>query len=454
MTTYPKHYCGVFGIFGSAHAAEHTYHGLYALQHRGQEGAGIVSTDGEHFYEHKDMGLVVNVFSEAVLKKLPGHAAVGHNRYSTTGESSLKNTQPLTIASKRGSVAIGHNGNLTNTLRLRAELEADGAVFHTTTDSEVILHLLARGNFSLEEAIRAMTKQVEGAYSLVILTDNALIAVRDPHGFRPLSLGRLDDSWIIASETCAFDILNAKFERDVEPGEIVVIEKSGVRSLKTDTALVPKACCAFERIYFARPDSILDGRSVYNTRIAMGKKLAEEYPIDADIVVPVPDSGNYAALGYAEARKIPFVMAFIRNHYVGRSFIDPKQSGRDRAVNLKLNLIPELVKGKRVIVVDDSIVRGTTSKARVRRVREAGAREVHMLVSCPPHRHSCFYGIDFPDPSKLAATKSSNEEIRQTLGLDSLGYLSETGLVEAIGHNGLCTACFNGKYPVPPESGQ
>ena len=452
MSTYPKHYCGIFGVYGSPEAAKHTFYGLFALQHRGQESAGIVCTDGMTLFEHKGMGLVPNVFAGSILLKLKGTSAIGHDRYSTTGDSELRNAQPLSIVCKRGSIALAHNGNLTNTNRLRTELQANGAIFLTTTDSETMLHLLARSDKPLEEAILEMMKKVEGAYSLVIMTTDSLIAVRDPNGFRPLSIGKLGETWVIASETCALDAINARFERDVEPGEIVTIDANGLRSLKAEIGVDTKpSFCVFEYVYFARPDSNLMGTNVYSARIAMGKKLAEEYPIEADIVVPIPDSGNCAALGYSEAREIPIVMAFTRNHYVGRSFIGSRQEERDRTVNIKLNLIPELVRGKRVVIVDDSIVRGTTSTARVKRIKAAGAKEVHMLVSCPPHKHSCFYGIDFPDPTKLIANRRSCEEIRQDLGLDSLGYLSERGLVEAVGSHDLCLACFNGEYPVKPE---
>ena len=454
MKIYPSHYCGVFAVKDVPNAARYVGSGLYALQHRGQESAGIISTNGDDFFEHKEMGLVPQVFSDKILRSLKGAMAIGHNRYATTGGSEVKNAQPIFVSCKRGLIALAHNGNLTNTRALRADLENKGAAFQTTTDSEIMLLLLAQSEAPLSEAVLKMMEKVEGSYSIIIMTPDTLIAARDPHGFRPLSIGTLDGNPIISSETCAFDVISARFERDVEPGEVVVFHGN-----KMETHMLPRSnseqtlehFCAFEKIYFARPDSIMDGKSVYSTRFAMGEKLAEEYPIDADIVVPIPDGGVCAAMGFAKARQMELVQAFVRNHYVGRSFISPTQSGRDVAVNFKLNLIPELVKGKRVVVVDDSIVRGTTSHARVKTLKAAGAREVHMLISCPPHKHPCHYGIDFPDPTKLIATKSSKEQIRITLGLDSLGYLSEAGLVATLGAKGHCLACFNGSYPLVPK---
>jgi amidophosphoribosyltransferase len=451
MQCYPKHYCGVFGIYGHPNAAELTYYGLYALQHRGQESAGIVTTNGRQFYEHKGMGLVSQVFRGDVLHDMEGSVAVGHTRYSTTGSSHLRNAQPLTGDSARGRIAIAHNGNLTNAGKLRDELEAKGAIFQTTVDSEIILHLMAQPCLngcgdSLVQAIR----RIEGAYSLVIMTERELIGVRDPHGFRPLCIGRIGDAWVLASETCALDLIHAKFVREVQPGEIVAINKDGLSSLQAFPEQERRAFCIFEYVYFARPDSTIANRSVYKVRVEMGKELARELPIEADIVVPVPDSGNCAALGYSLESGIPFEMAFVRNHYVGRSFLQPSQLIRDFDVRVKLNLIQELVKGKRVVVVDDSIVRGTTCKARVNNLKEAGAREVHVLVSCPPHMHPCVYGIDFPDRSKLMAANHSLEEIRKYLNADSVHYLSQAGLVKATGlpANSFCMACYDGKYPV------
>jgi amidophosphoribosyltransferase len=451
MQHYPKHYCGVFGIYGHPNAAELTYYGLYALQHRGQESAGIVTSDGKRFYSHKGMGLVSQVFKGDVLHHLVGTMAVGHTRYSTTGSSHLLNAQPLTVDCARGRIAIAHNGNLTNASLLREELEARGSIFQTTVDSEIILHLMAQPslNGAGNHLIHSL-RRIEGAYSLVIMTEKELIGVRDPHGFRPLCLGKLDGAWVLASETCALDLIHAHYVRDVEPGEVVIINEQGIQSLQAFPRHEQKAFCIFEYVYFARPDSTINNRNVYKVRVEMGRQLAREHPIQADVVVPVPDSGNCAALGYSLESGIPFEMAFVRNHYVGRSFLQPSQLIRDFDVRVKLNLIAELVKGKRVIVVDDSIVRGTTCKTRVNNLKEAGAREVHVLVSCPPHMHPCVYGIDFPDRSKLMAANHSLEEIRKYLSADSLHYLSQAGLVQATGlpRDSFCMACYDGKYPV------
>ena len=451
MQHYPKHYCGVFGVYGHPNAAELTYYGLYALQHRGQESAGIVTSDGRQFRAHKGMGLVSQVFNAGVLQELSGHMALGHTRYSTTGSSHLRNAQPLTVDCARGQLAIAHNGNLTNAAQLRDSLEAKGSIFQTTVDSEIILHLMAQPSLNghrnnLLETVR----RIEGAYSLVIMTEQELIGVRDPFGFRPLCLGRLDQAWVLASETCALDLIHAKFVRDVEPGEIVVINQEGLTSIQAFPEQEQRAFCIFEYIYFARPDSTLAGRNVYKVRVELGRQLAREFPLQADVVVPVPDSGNCAALGYSLESGVPFEMACVRNHYVGRSFLQPSQLIRDFDVRVKLNLIEELVKDKRVVVVDDSIVRGTTCKTRVNNLKEAGAKEVHVLVSCPPHMHPCVYGIDFPDPKKLMAANHSREEIRQYLNADSLGYLSQEGMVKATGlpANSFCMACYDGKYPV------
>ena len=452
MNYYPKHYCGIFGVYGHPNAAELTYYGLYALQHRGQESAGIVTSDGKQFHTHKGMGLVPQVFKGSVLHDMVGSIAIGHTRYSTTGSSHLRNAQPLTVDCARGQIAIAHNGNLTNAAQLREELEAKGSIFQTTVDSEIILHLLAQPNRRGESnnLVRSLHR-IEGAYSLVIMTENELIGVRDPHGFRPLCLGRIDDAWVLASETCALDLINARFVRDVEPGEIVVINRDGITSIQAFPEHERRAFCIFEYVYFARPDSTIANRNVYKVRVEMGRQLAREYPIPADVVVPVPDSGNCAALGYSLESGIPFEMAFVRNHYVGRSFLQPSQLIRDFDVRVKLNLIEELVRGKRVIVVDDSIVRGTTCKTRVNNLKEAGAKEVHVLVSCPPHMNPCVYGIDFPDRNKLMAASHSLEEIRKYLNADSLCYLSQAGMVKATGlpANAFCMACYDGNYPVP-----
>lgn len=452
MQEYPRHYCGVFGVYGHKQAAELTYYGLYALQHRGQESAGIVTSDGSNFYAHKGMGLVSQVFNSETLHGLKGTMAIGHTRYSTTGSSHLRNAQPLTVDCARGQIAIAHNGNLTNAALLRDELEARGSIFQTTVDSEIILHLMAQpgsnggGGTNLLEAIH----RIEGAYSLAIMTENELIGVRDPFGFRPLSIGQLDDAWVLASETCALDLIHARFVRDVEPGEIVVINKDGLSSVQAFPEQHRRAFCIFEYVYFARPDSTIANRNVYKVRVEMGRQLAHEFPIKADVVVPVPDSGNCAALGYSLESGISYEMAFVRNHYVGRSFLQPSQLIRDFDVRVKLNLITELVKDKRVIVVDDSIVRGTTCKARVNNLKEAGAREVHVLVSCPPHMNPCVYGIDFPDRSKLMAANHTLEEIRDYLNADSLYYLSQKGMIKATGlpAEAFCMACYDGKYPV------
>lgn len=450
--SHPRHYCGVFGVFGHPNAAELTYYGLYALQHRGQESAGIATTDGKSFLVHRGMGLVPQIFQGDTLHRLIGSVAIGHTRYSTTGSSNITNAQPLMVDCAKGRIAIGHNGNLTNASQLREELEAKGSIFQTTVDSEIILHLLAQpARGSHESALVDTVRRIEGAYSLVILTERELIGVRDPHGFRPLSLGRLPNGgWVMASETCAFDLIQAEFVRDVEPGEIVIIDANGVRSMQAFPEQQRRAFCIFEYVYFARPDSTIANRNVYKVRVEMGRQLAREHPVDADIVVPVPDSGNCAALGYSMESGIPFEMAFVRNHYVGRSFLQPSQFIRDFAVKVKLNLIGDLVKGKRVVIIDDSIVRGTTSQARVTSLKEAGAKEVHVLISCPPHRNPCVYGIDFPERSKLMAANYTLDEIRQYLHADSLGYLSEDGMVKAtgLGKESFCLACYNGDYPV------
>lgn len=452
MQEYPKHYCGVFGIYGHPSAAELTYYGLYALQHRGQESAGIVACDGKQFRVHRGMGLVPHVFDGEILHRLVGKVAVGHTRYSTTGASHLRNAQPLTGDCQLGQIAIAHNGNLTNAVQLRDELEARGAMFQTTVDSEIILHLLAQPTLGHAENNLVQTmRRLEGAYSLVIMSERELVGVRDPHGFRPLSIGKVGDAYVLSSETCAFDLIHAHFVRDVEPGEIVIIDKNGLRSIQAFPEQERRAFCIFEYIYFARPDSTVNNRNVYQVRVEMGRMLARENPIDADVVVPVPDSGNCAALGYSLESGIEYQMAFVRNHYVGRSFLQPSQLIRDFNVRVKLNLIPSLVRDKRVIVIDDSIVRGTTCKARVTQLKEAGAKEVHVLVSCPPHMNPCVYGIDFPDRKKLMAANHSIDEIRKYLNADSLHYLSTKGLIKSTGlpKEAFCMACFNGEYPVP-----
>ena len=450
---HPKHECGVFGVYGHPNAAELTYYGLYALQHRGQESAGIVSAreEGSNFRIRRGMGLVGQVFSEQDLKDLTGTRAIGHVRYSTTGSSTIKNAQPITVETSRGQIAIAHNGNLVNAGRLRAELEAAGSIFQTTTDSEVILHLISRPNPAIGGgALAQALSRVHGAYSLVLMGEKELIGARDPFGFRPLVIGKLDDAIIFSSETCALDLIGAEFVREVEPGEVVVADEDGLRSFKPHSEPAREALCIFEFVYFARPDSQLGGRNVSHARIRMGRELARMHPVEADIVVPVPDSGTYAAMGYSEQSGIPLEQAFVRNHYIGRTFIQPSQLIRDFNVRVKLNLIRSAVQGKRVIVVDDSIVRGTTARARVTNLREAGAREVHIRVSCPPHRFSCHYGIDFPDPKDLLANRMTKQEITKYLGADSLGYLDVDGMVKAckLPASKFCLACFTGDYPV------
>jgi amidophosphoribosyltransferase len=448
----PRHECGVFAVFGHPNAALLTYYGLFALQHRGQESAGIVTSEGPNsrFKRHVAMGLVSQVFSPADLDGLKGSRSIGHVRYSTTGSSSIKNAQPLMGESGRGQLAIGHNGNLINAALLRDELEQRGSIFQTTVDSEIILHLLAQPNTSA--GVLAALRKVRGAFTLVVMGDRQIIGVRDPFGFRPLVLGKLDGAYILSSETCAFDLIHAEFIRDVEPGEVIIIDENGYRS-EYPFAEEKQAFCIFEYVYFARPDSLMGNINVARVRTEMGRELARLHPVEADIVVPVPDSGTYAALGFAEELGIRFEHAFVRNHYIGRTFLQPTQLIRDFNVRVKLNLIKEAVAGKRVVVVDDSIVRGTTARARVVNMREAGAKEVHMRISCPPHKHACHYGIDFPDPRNLLANQSTLDEIREYLGADSIGYLDTDSMVRATGQpaGNFCMACFNGEYPVPVD---
>ncbi len=449
MHEEPKEYCGVFGIYGHKEAATLTYLGLYALQHRGQESAGIVSGDGKNLYVHKDMGLVSEVFTEDHLRGLVGNRAIGHVRYSTTGSSSLINAQPLVINYYHGVLAIAHNGNLTNAGELRDKLEQMGSIFQTSTDSEIIVHFLAKASYpdKIDRLVYALN-QIDGAYSFVMMDEEDVIGVRDPYGIRPLCLGKINDSYVLASETCAFDLIGAEFIRDVEPGEIILINSNGMQSIKK-LEQRPHKFCIFEYIYFARPDSIVFGESVHTVRKALGRRLAEENPVDADIVISVPDSGNSAALGYAEQSGIPFEMGFIRNHYVGRTFLKPNQMIRSFNTRIKLNPVKDIIKGKRVVVVDDSIVRGTTSKSRIARLRDAGAKEIHMRISCPPHKFPCFYGIDFPTNTELIAAKYNVEEIAKFIQADTLGYLSIEGMIKAAGnHKHYCTACFSGEYPI------
>jgi amidophosphoribosyltransferase len=444
--------CGVFGVCDSEDAARLSYLGLYALQHRGQESAGIatIGADGRLSVE-REMGYVADVFNEARLARLPGRTAIGHVRYSTAGASLLINAQPIVFATGRGPLALAHNGNLVNARQIRAALEASGALFTTTSDSEVILHLVARSRAAtLAEAISEALLEVRGAYALVILSREGIFAARDPNGIRPLSLAVREGSPVVASETCAFDLIEAQYERDVEPGEIVQLVPGRSDFASRRFAFPRSTPCIFEHVYFARPDSLVFGRSVAATREAFGARLARERPADADVVVPVPDSGMYAALGYAHESGIPFALGMVRNHYVGRTFIEPKQAIRHFGVKVKLNPVRDVVAGKRVVLVDDSIVRGTTSRKIVRMLRDAGAREVHVRVSSPPTVASCHYGIDTPTRRELIGANQTVEEIRDFIGADSLGYLSTEGMLEAFGRpaQATCTACFTGIYPV------
>ena len=448
----PKHECGVFAVFGHPNAAVLTYYGLFALQHRGQESAGIVTADGPNspFITHKSMGLVSQVFSPQDLERLKGSRAIGHVRYSTTGSSNVINAQPFSVTTGRGQIAIGHNGNLINAAVLRDELERSGSIFQTTVDSEIILHLLAQPTGT--SGVLAALRKIQGAFSLVMMSEREIIGVRDPFGFRPLALGKLEGAYILSSETCAFDLIHAEFIREIKPGEVIIINENGIRS-EFPFNEEKKAFCMFEYVYFARPDSIISNISVHRVRTEMGRELARLHPVEADLVVPVPDSGNYAALGFSQELDIPYEHAFVRNHYIGRTFLQPTQLIRDFNVRVKLNLIKEAVHGKRVVVVDDSIVRGTTARARVVNLREAGAAEVHMRISCPPHKFACHYGIDFPDPEKLLANQHSLDEIRDYLGADSIGYLDVPSMVRATGlpENNFCLACFTGEYPMPVD---
>ncbi|MEX1130050.1 MAG: amidophosphoribosyltransferase [Vicinamibacterales bacterium] len=445
-----KDECGVFGIFGHPEAANLTYLGLYALQHRGQESAGIATGDGHKMRVSRAMGQVAEAFTPEILEGLPGHLAIGHTRYSTAGESKLQNAQPMLIDCAHGQIAIAHNGNLVNARELRDDLVREGSIFQTSSDTEVVLHLYAKSKApSVEEALIESVKQVSGAFSLVLATKNRIIAARDPHGFRPLALGRLGDAWIVCSETCALDLIGATYVRDVEPGEVLVISEGGIRSWHP-FPIASLAHCVFEHVYFARPDSYVFGRSVNEVRTALGQHLALETPVDADVVVPIPDSGVCAAIGYAERAKLPLQMGLIRNHYIGRTFIQPQQSIRHFNVRVKLNPVRSILEGKRVILIDDSIVRGTTSRKIVKMVRAAGAREVHLRISCPPTISPCFYGVDTPSRSELIGATHTVEEVRKYVEADSLAYLSLNGLKAAVGgdQSSYCTSCYTGVYPV------
>jgi len=441
--------CGVFGIFGHPEASKLTYLGLYALQHRGQEAAGIASSDGADIHSHKSLGSVQEIFTPQVLASLPGAAAIGHTRYSTAGDNTVVNAQPVVIDCNKGKIALGHNGNLTNALEMRRKLEHRGSIFQTTSDTEVIVHLIARSSArNLSGAIADALNQVEGAYSLLLLARDEMYAIRDPRGFRPLALGRLDGAWAVASETCAFDLIDAEYVREIEPGEMVRISRGGIESIRFAPEKQNQQCI-FEHVYFARPDSVVFGRPVNQSREQLGRLLAKEHPVEADIVTPVPDSGVPAAVGYAAESGVPFRMALIRNHYVGRTFIEPEQAIRDFGVKLKLNPVRRMIEGQRVILVDDSIVRGTTSRKIVRLVRDAGATEVHMRISCPPTISPCYYGVDTPRRDELIAARNSVEEIRKFLGADSLGYLSLSSLRAAVEdtQGKFCTSCYTGSYP-------
>jgi amidophosphoribosyltransferase len=450
-----KDECGVVAIYSNPEAAKLAYLGLHALQHRGQESAGIVSTDGVTMYPHRSMGLVVDIFSEEVLEKLQGMLAIGHTRYSTAGDSALLNAQPIMVDCNKGMIALAHNGNLVNAQLIRSRLEAQGSIFQTTSDTEVIVHLIAQSREqTLPDAIADALRRIEGAFSLVIMSRDRVFAVRDPRGFRPLSMGHIPggvrkDTVVFASETCAFDLIGATYERDISPGEMVVVGPEGIHS-RFFASQTAQSSCIFEHVYFSRPDSVIFGRSVAESRDKLGRQLAVEAPADADLVVPVPDSGVAAAMGYSAESGIPLGMGLIRNHYVGRTFIEPEQRVRDFGVKLKLNPVRSVLAGKRVVLIDDSIVRGTTSRKIVRMVRDAGAAEVHMRISCPPTVSPCFYGVDTPSKKQLIAANKTVEEIRDYIDADSLAYLSLEGMKQACGESEsltYCTACYTGKYP-------
>jgi amidophosphoribosyltransferase len=443
--------CGVFAIYGHPEAAQITYYALYALQHRGQESAGIASVDGKRLYHHRGMGLIAEAFQGNSVQSLKGHAAIGHVRYSTTGSSSIANAQPLVFNFKQGNLALAHNGNLINAQQLHDLLERQGSIFQSTSDTEVVAHLIARSPYdSILEKIQQSMSMVKGAYAFCILTDDKLVALRDPMGLRPMALGKLGDAYVVASETCAFDTIGAEFVRDIEPGEMIVIDSEGLHASRF-AGTTRKALCTFEYIYFARPDSDIDGFNVHAIRKTFGKLLAREHPVDADVVIGVPDSSISAAIGYAEESGIPYEIGLIKNKYIGRTFIQPSQELRSLGVRLKLNAVRAIVGGKRVVMVDDSIVRGTTSARIVKLLRDAGAVEVHVRISSPPVKHSCFYGIDTSASGDLIAATKSVREICEYIGADSLEYLSEEKMLQAFGERGIrdhfCNACFHGQYP-------
>ncbi|GEN35641.1 amidophosphoribosyltransferase [Aneurinibacillus danicus] len=444
--------CGVFGVFNHPDAPQLTYYGLHALQHRGQESAGICASDGEKFSYHRGMGLVTEAFSDNQLSGIHGRMAIGHVRYTTAGESKLENAQPLVFKYTGGSLALAHNGNLVNANQIRHQLERQGSIFQTTSDTEVIAHLIARSGYEIEQAVRESLRMIKGAYALLVMTENKMIVALDPNGLRPLVLGRMEKGYVVASETCAFETVGAEYIRDVEPGEMIVIDEKGLRSERF-AGQTQRAICSFEYIYFARPDSDIDGINVHLARKELGRQLYRESAVEADVVTGVPDSSISAAIGYAEAAGLPYELGLIKNRYVGRTFIQPNQEMRARGVRMKLSAVRKVVEGKRVVMIDDSIVRGTTSGRIVRMLREAGAKEVHVRISSPPVKNPCFYGIDTSSREELIASKKSIEQIREYIGADSLVFLSEKGLIDAIGRNdmapnrGHCLACFTGCYP-------
>ncbi len=444
-----KEYCGIVGVYNKSEAANYVYLGLHALQHRGQEAAGIVSTDGGQFYEYKGYGLVNEVFNKNAISSLKGKIAVGHNRYSTFGDDSVANIQPLSAQFDMGKIAVAHNGNIVNANIIKTELVKDGAIFNSNSDTEVIIHLIARSQKeTFLERLKDALRVLKGAFSLIVMREDALYAIRDPWGFRPLSMGKLDDSIVFASESCVFDLIGAEFIRDINPGEMVIAGNEGVKHYEDVFDEIKESKCVFEYIYFARPDSYLWGKHIYSIRKKMGEVLAEESPVDADIVIPTPDSGVPAALGFSQKSGIPFDFGLIRNHYVGRTFIEPAQSIRHFGVRLKLNPAKDVLKNKRVIVIDDSIVRGTTSKRIVKMLKSVGAKEVHIRIASPPVVSPCFYGIDTPTKKELIASSHTIEEIRKYTTADSVAYLSLNGLKKVVGESGYCFACFNGEYPI------
>jgi amidophosphoribosyltransferase len=444
--------CGIVGLSHHKEASKMAFLGLYALQHRGEEAAGIVSYDGKEMHVIKKEGLAVDNFDESTISMLKGHMALGHTRYSTTGGSHNKNIQPIIVSHRRQLMALAHNGNLTNADELYRTLEDEGSIFQTSMDSEVFVHLLAKtAHDNMAQWLTKVFSRVEGAYSVILLLEDCLVGARDPHGFRPLCLGSLGDGYILASESCAFDLMKAEFVREIEPGEIVIIKGNKVESVFLPGSKTSRrAFCVFENVYFARPDSTIFGDNIYQVRKRLGAQLAIEHPADADFVMGIPDSGNYAALGYAQQLNLPFELGMIRNHYIGRTFIQPTQFLREFRVRVKLNPIPDVIKGKRVIVIEDSIVRGTTSRSRIEEIREAGAREIHMRISCPPIKHPCFYGIDFPSTSELIAHSKTVAQIADFIKVDSLGFLSLEGMLSVMkGKDSFCSACFTGNYATP-----